>query len=207
MITHSDNYFTKGCGRCGRFETPDCSVHLWSQGLSVLRQLCLEAGLTETVKWGHPCYQEGDRNIVLLGAHRDSFILTFSNAALLKDPAHILERAGPNTQTADLVRFKDVAEVQALAPTLKAYLAEAIGYARAGLKPVKTQAEFDLPDELIEALDADPELAQAFLDLTPGRQRSYAIALSSTQNPATRRARIDKFRPKILRGKGALERD
>lgn len=207
MITHSDDYFTKGCGRCERFETPDCSVHLWSQGLAALRQLCLEAGLTETVKWGHPCYQEGDRNIALLGAHRDSFILTFSNAALLKDPEQILERAGPNTQTADLVRFKDVAEVQALAPTLNSYLAEAIGYARAGLKPVRTQVEFDLPDELIEALDADPELAQAFHDLTPGRQRSYAIALNSTQNPTTRQARIRKFRPKILRGKGALERE
>ncbi|MFN9010305.1 MAG: YdeI/OmpD-associated family protein, partial [Hyphomonadaceae bacterium] len=182
--------FTKGCGRCERFETPDCSVHLWSQGLAALRQLCLEAGLTETVKWGHPCYQEGDRNIALLGAHRDSYVLSFCNAALLKDPEQILERAGPNTQTADLVRFKDVAEVQALAPTLKAYLAEAIGYARAGLKPVKTQAEFDLPDELIEALDTDPELAQAFHDLTPGRQRSYVIALNSTQNPTTRQARI-----------------
>ncbi|MFN8731835.1 MAG: YdeI/OmpD-associated family protein [Hyphomonadaceae bacterium] len=207
MITHSDDYFTKGCGRCERFETPDCSVHLWSQGLAALRQLCLEAGLTETVKWGHPCYQEGDRNIALLGAHRDSYVLSFCNAALLKDPEQILERAGPNTQTADLVRFKDVTEVQALAPTLKAYLAEAIAYARAGIKPVKTQAEFDLPDELIEALDSDPELAQAFHDLTPGRQRSYAIALGTTQNPATRLARIDKFRPKILRGKGALERE
>jgi uncharacterized protein YdeI (YjbR/CyaY-like superfamily) len=207
MITHSDDYFTKGCGRCGRFETPDCSVHLWSQGLTVLRQLCLEAGLTETVKWGHPCYQEGDRNIALLGAHRDCYVLTFCNAALLKDPEQILERAGPNTQAADLVRFKDVAQVQALAPTLKAYLAEAIGYARAGLKPVRTQVEFDLPDELIEALDADRELAQAFHDLTPGRQRSYAIALNSTQNPTTRQARIAKFRPKILRGKGALERE
>lgn len=207
MITHSDDYFTKGCGRCGRFETPDCSVHLWSQGLAALRQLCLEAGLTETVKWGHPCYQEGDRNIALLGAHRDCYVLTFCNAALLKDSEQILERAGPNTQAADLVRFKDVAQVQALAPTLKAYLAEAIGYARAGLKPVRTQVEFDLPDELIEALDADRELAQAFNDLTPGRQRSYAIALNSTQNPTTRQARIAKFRPKILRGKGALERE
>ena len=115
MITHSDDYFTKGCGRCGRFETPDCSVHLWSQGLAALRQLCLEAGLTETVKWGHPCYQEGDRNIALLGAHRDCYVLTFCNAALLKDPEQILERAGPNTQTADLVRFADVRDVVAAA--------------------------------------------------------------------------------------------
>lgn len=207
MISHSDDYFSKGCGRCGRFETPECSVHLWGAGLGALRQICRQAGLTETVKWGHPCYQEGGRSIALIGAQRDGFILTFVNAALLKDPAQILKRAGPNSQTADLVRFKHVAEVQALAPTLRAYLAEAIGYAREGIKPPRAQAEFDFPDELIEALDADPELAHAFHDLTPGRQRSYAIALSLSQNPVTRRARIEKYRLKILRGKGAMERE
>lgn len=44
MITHSDDYFTKGCGRCGRFETPDCSVHLWSQGLAASLWIAFAAG-------------------------------------------------------------------------------------------------------------------------------------------------------------------
>ncbi len=30
-----------------------------------------------------------------------------------------------------------------------------------------------MPDELAEVLDADPELAEAFHALTPGRQKSY----------------------------------
>ncbi len=30
--------------------------------------------------------------------------------------------------------------------------------------------EDDLPDELIEAMGADPELTEAFPELTPGRQ-------------------------------------
>jgi uncharacterized protein YdeI (YjbR/CyaY-like superfamily) len=63
-----------------------------------------------------------------------------------------------------------------------------------------------LPDELIEALDADPELAEAFHALTPGRQRSYVINLNGAKASATRQTRIARFRAQIIAGKGANER-
>jgi len=66
--------------------------------------------------------------------------------------------------------------------------------------------EIELPEELLQALECDPELAEAFGKLTPGRKRSYFINLTSTRNPATRVARIAKFREKIFAGKGAMER-
>jgi uncharacterized protein YdeI (YjbR/CyaY-like superfamily) len=90
--------------------------------------------------------------------------------------------------------------------TIRAYLAEAMAYAEAGILPTKTAAEVELPPELIEALDMDPEFAEAFHRLTPGRQRSYLILLSSAKTAATRLARIEKARPRILAGKGAQER-
>ena len=58
----------------------------------------------------------------------------------------------------------------------------------------------------MEALESDPELADAFHNLTPGRQKSYAINLNAAKNSATRTARIAKFRDRILAGKGATER-
>jgi uncharacterized protein YdeI (YjbR/CyaY-like superfamily) len=63
-----------------------------------------------------------------------------------------------------------------------------------------------MPAELTEALDADPELAEAFQALTPGRRKSYLFNLNQTRQPATRIARIGKFRDRIIAGKGALER-
>jgi uncharacterized protein YdeI (YjbR/CyaY-like superfamily) len=63
-----------------------------------------------------------------------------------------------------------------------------------------------MPDELTEALDADPELAEAFQALTPGRQKSYMFNLNQAKQSATRTARIEAFREKIIAGKGALER-
>ena len=84
MITDIEDYFSKGCGRCDRFATPDCSTRQWDRGLRRLRQICLDAGLVETVKWGHPCYMRSGRNIVILGAFRGDFRISFFDAALIQ---------------------------------------------------------------------------------------------------------------------------
>lgn len=205
MITDIEDYFTKGCGRCERFDTPDCSTKLWARGLADLRGLCLAAGLTEVVKWGHPCYMHAGRNVVIIGAFRGDFRLTFFNAGLMADPDGVMERQGPNTQAPDMMRFTDSAQVMAQEAVILGYLAEAVGYARAGIRAVRVVGDVDLPDELVDALDGDPELSEAFASLTPGRQRSYVIALASAKASVTRVARIAKFRGKILQGKGANE--
>lgn len=206
MITDIEDYFLNGCGRCERFATPDCSAKFWDRGLKNLRRICLDTGLTETVKWGHPCYMHSARNIVIIGAFRGDFRISFFNAALMKDPKTVLEKQGPNTRHADMIRFTDNAQVAKMEPVIRAYLAEAMSYAEAGIKPPKEPNNIELPDELVEALDADPELAEAFHKLTPGRQKSYVINLNSTKKSETRISRIGKFRDKIHAGKGATER-
>ncbi|MBV5258041.1 hypothetical protein FLX56_06370 [Synechococcus moorigangaii CMS01] len=206
MIADAADYFAKGCGRCERFATPECSTRQWIDGLEALRRLCLEAGLTETAKWGHPCYMHAGRNIAIIGAFRGDFRLGFFNAALMKDPEGVLRKSGPNTRHKDMIRFRGEARVRELAPVIRDYLAEAMRYAEAGLKPQDDEPELELPAELAEAIDHDPVLAEAFHALTPGRQKSYVINIGSAKAPATRQARIEKFRPKILAGKGAMER-
>ncbi|WP_306007202.1 YdeI/OmpD-associated family protein [Aquicoccus porphyridii] len=206
MITEIEDYFAKGCGRCERFATPDCSTRKWADGLGDLRRICLEAGLVETVKWGHPCYMHAGRNIVIIGAFRGDFRLSFFNAALMKDPEGVLETQGPNARHPDMIRFADNSQVAKRAPVIQSYLQEAMGYAEAGIKPPKEESKIELPVELVDALDADPELAEAFHNLTPGRQKSYVINLNSAKKSETRVSRIAKFRGKILAGKGANER-
>ncbi len=205
MITDIEDFFTRGCGRCDRFDTPQCSTKRWNVGLHELRRICRDMGLSEHVKWGHPCYMHAGRNIVLVGALQEDFRLNFFNAALMKDPEGVMERQGPNTQHPDSIRFTDNAAPAAMEATLRAYLKEAMEYAETGIVPPKVEQELDLPEELIEAMDADPELAEAFHALTPGRKRSYAIVLNGAKKPETRIARITKLRPKILAGKGANE--
>lgn len=206
MITNIEDYFTKGCGRCERFATADCSTRRWWRGLNDLRRICLSCELVETVKWGHPCYLHRDRNIAIIGALRGDFRLSFFHAALMKDPQGVLEKQGPNTEHPDMIRFSDDARVAHLEPVIVAYLREAMSYAEAGLKPPRNPRAMELPTEFVEALNCDPELAAAFHALTPGRQKSYAVYLNSAKKPETRIARIAKCRDSILAGKGALER-
>jgi uncharacterized protein YdeI (YjbR/CyaY-like superfamily) len=206
MITDPDDFFTKGCGRCARFATSDCSTRQWVDGLNDLRQICLDAGLEETVKWAHPCYMHAGRNIAIFGAFRGDFRLSFMNPGLLVDSEGVLEPQGPNSRTPGVIRFTATAQVGEQRPVILAYLRQLMDHAEAGTKPAKVDREVAMPDELIEALDMDPELAEAFHALTPGRQKSYAFALNQAKQPATRLARIEKFRGKIIAGKGAMER-
>lgn len=206
MITDIEDYFTKGCGRCDRFATPECSTYTWAEGLGALRRICRDSGLEETVKWAHPCYMHAGRNIAIIGALRHDFRLSFFDASLMTNPEGVLDHQGPNTRHADMIRFTANEDVARLEPIIRAYLSEAMGYAAAGIRPPKDPRERDLPEELVAALDADPELAEAFHALTPGRRNSYLVHLNGAKTPSTRTARIAKFRDKIIAGKGANER-
>ena len=206
MITNPDQFFADGCGRCARFQTDDCSARLWGDGLAALRALCLGAGLLETAKWGHPCYMFAGRNIAILGAVRGDLRLTFFYAALLSDPDGALTRQGENTRHPDCVRFTDATNIPRLAPVIRAVLEQAKAHAHAGTLPPKDTNLPDLPEELVAALDGDPVFAEAFHALTPGRQKSHALAIGSAKASATRAARVAKLTPLILAGKGAQER-
>ena len=167
MITDVTDFFELGCGRCDRFATADCSTTLWREGLLALRRICSEVGLSEHAKWGHPCYMHAGRNIAIMGAFREDFRLTFFNAALMRDPHGVLIGQGPNSRHPDCFKFDDVNEVAASEAIIREYLAEAMEYAEQKILPPKVGYELELPGELIEALESDPELEQAFTKLVP----------------------------------------
>ena len=206
MITDPQVFFERGCGRCDRFGTPDCKVHRWATGLARLREICLAAGLEETARWGHPCYTHAGRNIVLIGALTEDFRLNFFKAGLLSDPEGVLVRQGPNSKTAESIKFTDVDGPDAMADTIAAYIAEAKDYAERGIVPERAPPQVDLPKELAEALDADPAYAEAFHALTPGRQRSWCLHVGGAKQAATRARRALAMRDRVLAGKGWNER-
>ena len=107
---------------------------------------------------------------------------------------------------ADFLRQRGVSFADADTPVIRAYLRQLMDHAEAGTRPATVAREIDMPDELTDAMDADPILAEAFHALTPGRRKSYMFNLNQAKQSATRTARIEKFRERIIGGKGALER-
>jgi uncharacterized protein YdeI (YjbR/CyaY-like superfamily) len=175
----------------------------WGEEFELLRMLILDCGLTEKLKWGVPCYMYEKSNIVLIHGFKDYCAVLFFKGALLKDPKGILIQQTKNVQSARQVRFTSVNEIVNLERTLKAYIKEAIAIEKAGLKvPLKKATEFSIPEEFKKKLDKSTALKKAFYLLTPGRQRGYLLHFSQAQLSKTREARVEKYIPKILKGKG-----
>ncbi|MGC3992352.1 MAG: YdeI/OmpD-associated family protein [Chthoniobacteraceae bacterium] len=168
-----------------------------------LRAIVLGCGLTEELKWGQPCYTTDGSNIVIIHGFKEYCALLFCKGALLKDPRRILIQQTENVQAARQLRFTSLGEIEQLEATIASYLKEAVAAEAKGMEVTyKKTADFAMPGELRQKLDADPKLQAAFTALTPGRQRGYLLYFASAKQSKTREARIEKCRPKIFKGKG-----
>lgn len=188
MNPGADFYFSKG---------------KWQEETKLLRKTVLDCGLTEEVKWGCPCYVFEGRNIVLIHVFKEYCALLFFKGALLQDAEGILIRQTENVQSARQVRFTNVQEIRKGQAAVRSYIYEAIEVERAGLKvPLKKTKDYAVPEEFQTQLGRQPALKKAFKALTPGRQRAYLFYFSQAKQAKTREARIEKYIPKILEGKG-----
>jgi uncharacterized protein YdeI (YjbR/CyaY-like superfamily) len=175
----------------------------WSEEIETLRDIALELGLNEELKWGCPCYTLDGTNIVLIHVFKEYCAYLFFKGVLLNDPKKILIQQTPNVQVARQVRFTNIKEIMKLKTVLKSYIKNAIEVEKKGLKAeLKKTKEFTMPDEFKSKLDEMPALKKAFYELTPGRQRGYLLYFSSAKQAATREARVKKYIKPILNGKG-----
>lgn len=176
---------------------------LWQEEFRRLRTILLDCSLIEEIKWGKPCYTFQASNIVIMQGFKEYCALLFIKGALLHDVEGILIRQTENVQAARQIRFTSAQEIIRMEPILKSYILEAIEVEEAGLKVAyKKTEEFPHPEELETAFKEDPALQAAFAALTPGRQRAYLLYFSTPKQTKTRITRIEKYKQKILAGRG-----
>lgn len=207
MNPQIDAYLLDGCGRCPLGATPACKVNHWRSELEQLRVFILDCGLKEELKWSVPCYTWQGKNVLLLSALKNHAIVGFFKGSLLNDTHKILVSPGKNSQSDRRLIFTNVQQILEQEAILKAYIFEAIEIEKAGLSvDFKNKNELVLVEELQLKLEEDPELKAAFAALTPGRQRGYNLYFSQAKQSKTRISRIEKYRTKILEGKGFHDR-
>ena len=114
-----------------------CSAPLWRDEAIALRDIMIDAGLEEQIKWGKPCYSAAGGNIAIIQRMKSFLALMFFKGALLKDPKGLLKRQGPNSRSAMRLEFTSVEDVSRRAGAIKALLQEAIGVEKAGLSVEK----------------------------------------------------------------------
>ncbi len=179
----------------------------WHEEFTKLREIILDCGLKEDLKWGVPSYSFENKNIVLIHGFNEYCAILFHKGVLLKDPDQILIIQSENVQSARQVRFTNTQQILKLEPIIKKYINEAIDVEKAGLKvEFKKTEEFNMPEEFKEFLAEMPELKTAFEVLTPGRQRGYLLHFSAPKQSKTRVARIEKSIQQIFEGKGLMDK-
>lgn len=175
----------------------------WQDELELLRDIVLDCGLTEELKWGSPCYTFENRNIVIVHAFKEYCALLFFKGALLSDPNGLLIQQTGNVQSGRQVRFTGKSAITKNKAALKAYVYEAVEVEKSGLKvPLKKTQDYAIPEEFQSALKAQPELKAAFEALTPGRQRAYLLYFAAPKQSKTRLSRIERSVQLIMDGKG-----
>ncbi len=182
------------------------NVKKWQPELKKLRALLLDSALTEEFKWRQPCYTIGGKNVAIISGLKESCALAFFKGALIKDVHGVLTAPGQHSQSTRWIKFASVGEIHELRSIVKAYIREAIEVEKSGVKSkLRKTSDLKLPEELQLMFDEFPHFKAAFDRLTPGRQRAYIYHFSGAKQSKTRAARIQKYMPQILAGKGLLD--
>jgi len=199
-----DKYLMDGCMRCKYGGTPQCKVNTWREELENLRQIALESGLKEEVKWGIPVYTHKGKNILSVSALKNHALMGFFNGVLFTDSEKILGNQA-NILEARVLKFTNVSDIEAKSEVIAAYIKEAVKIEESGRKVEIVREEIPLPEELEEAFAEDPDFRKAFYQLTPGRQRAYLIHFGQSKVKKTRLARIEKYKQQIFDGIGLYD--
>lgn len=120
-----DKYLIDGCMRCKFGGTPQCKVNTWREELETLRQIVLETGLKEEIKWGVPVYTHNGKNVLSVAALKDFATIGLFKGVLLTDSNKILQQQG-SLQSDRIVRFTKTTDIIKLEEVLKSYIKEAI---------------------------------------------------------------------------------
>lgn len=176
----------------------------WQGEMKKIRNILLDAGLEEDIKWGKPCFSFAGGNVAILQPFKEHCSLMFFKGALLEDKHGLLRSQGQNTQSALRLEFRSEAEVDKR--VVADYAKQAIAIEKRGEKvEFKAKHELEYPPELTQILGKNKKLQKAFDSLTPGRRRGYVMHFTAAKQAKTRAARVEKCIPKILAGKGMTD--
>ena len=179
----------------------------WQDERRRLRDILLDCGLEERVKWGKLCYTWEDSNVAIIYGMKNSCAVGFFKGSLLEDEGGVLVQPSKHSQAMRRLHFESLDEIEDNEDMIRRFTQRSIQAEKDGLEVEFTEKNnLDYPDELLDALDDDPELTEAFKELTPGRQRGWVLHFSDAKQSETRARRIDKARSKIIARKGWNER-
>lgn len=174
----------------------------FSAELNELRRILLKSGLTETIKWGIPCYCFEKHNVVATCEFKSYFGLWFYQGALLNDESNQLINANEeNTKALRQWRMTSMEDIDE--QLILSYIHESIENFKIGniILPERDK-EISVPEELQAALNQHKELTSKFDELSKTKKRDFCEYIATPKRAETKQQRIEKIIPLIMSGIG-----
>lgn len=172
----------------------------WAQVIMLkLREIILNCGLEEDVKWGAPVYMHHG-NVVGMVALKNYVSLWFYEGATLSDPDQVLIASSEKTKALRQIRFEKVGDINS--NQVKQYVNEAALNMEKGIKTPKPKVKVPaLPDLLKSAFEKEPHLKAFFDQLAPSHRREYIEYINEAKREETKLRRLDKSLDMMRQGK------
>jgi len=175
----------------------------WASGIVKLREIILEFGFDEQIKWMFPTYSMDGKNLLSIAVTKSYVGVWFFQGGLLKDAEKKLKNAQEG-KTKAMRQWRFESEKDIKKTLLKKYIKETISNHKAGkvIKSAKPSTKpVIIPNELKQQFSKNKKLKEAFAKLSLGKRREYADHISSAKQEKTKLSRLEKAIPLILSGK------
>lgn len=168
----------------------------WTEELELLKSIIVKTELVETTKWGGIVYVVNGKNVLGIGGFKNYFTIWFFNGVLLQDKKQFLVNAQEGvTKSLRQWHFRSKEEVNEA--VVLDYINEAIANEKQGKTSRPEKKELIVSEFLQKELDADENLANAFLKFSPYKQYEFLEYIETAKREDTKRSRIEKIKPMI----------
>lgn len=176
-------------------------VNSWSEELEFLKSIIAKTELIETSKWGGCVYVLDNKNVVGIGGFKNYFTIWFFNGVFLMDEKKALVNAQEGV-TKSLRQWRFTSKDDVNESLVLEYIQEAIENEKQGIKSPKAQVNIEMPEIFQKELELDKNLEEAFLKFSPYRQKEFLEYIVAAKREETKRSRIEKIKPMILKNIG-----
>ena len=159
---------------------------------AVIHRAC--PGVTETIKWGRPAFQNDNRILGVLGAFKAHASLTLWKMG--EATGREEEGMGQFGRLTSLDDLPDDAELIRIIQATASARAEPVPRPK---RPPR--AELPVPDALAAALEQAPAAKAAFDGFAPSHRREYCEWIGEAKKPETRAARVAQAIEWLAEGK------
>lgn len=174
----------------------------WAEELARIASIIAKAPLEKSIKWGLEVFTYNGQNVISYYGFKNHFAIWFYKGVFMNDPYKVLVSAQKG-KTKSLRQWRFAAMEEIDEGKILAYIQDAIKVEKKGLK-IKAEKFVPaiMPKLLEEELEKDEALKLAFGQLTPGKQKEYAVYINEAKQEQTKQRRLEKIKPMILQGIG-----